>query len=349
MGAQVAIVVACYNTEEFILDCLDSIARQTLGDFACITVDDGSDDGTYGLLRDFAASDQRFVVIKSQHSGVSGARNLGLEEIKNLNLDPRYVCFVDSDDIVRPEYLESFVRAMDGNDAEYAVCGHWQFVKTGVTGTDSEIPRFEVLGKDAILERYFALARGRDGDLYQRHDVTDTWALFNRCFSYKLIENPSPIRFNENFFIGEDLDFFVRVSRRISKGVVIPKVLYLYRQREYSLSHDEGRRLVIAEGKVQVLDCLLHGSDDQYVSALLRLMLFISLYDVFRCATALHRPKCRSLYLRLVEDAKGLPPELPNAWQRIKDRLRFGFIPNLIYASIRNYLRRRRQLKASHG
>lgn len=96
----ISLIVPIYNGKDVLPACLASIAAQTFRDFECIVVDDGSTDGTAEVLDEFCAADARFIPLHIENAGVSTARNQGLSQARG-----EYICFVDGDDIVYPEYL----------------------------------------------------------------------------------------------------------------------------------------------------------------------------------------------------------------------------------------------------
>ena len=97
----ISVIIPVYNTAACLEACYRSIAAQTLPDWECILVDDGSTD-TSGLLCDgFAAGDTRVKVIHQENRGVSAARNRGLELACG-----EYIAFVDSDDWIERHTIE---------------------------------------------------------------------------------------------------------------------------------------------------------------------------------------------------------------------------------------------------
>ena len=101
-----SIIVPVYNSESFIKVCLDSILEQTYPDFELLLIDDGSTDRSGEICDKYAGKDSRIRVFHEKNEGVSASRNKGLEMASG-----RYVNFVDSDDWVSPDYLQSYVDA----------------------------------------------------------------------------------------------------------------------------------------------------------------------------------------------------------------------------------------------
>ena len=114
---KVNVVIPVYNSEQYLLQCLDSVVSQTYGDISMILVDDGSTDSSGRICDSYAASDQRIRVIHTENLGVSTARNRGISES-----DGDYVCFIDSDDYVAPDYVEYLLKLITDNLSDISVC-----------------------------------------------------------------------------------------------------------------------------------------------------------------------------------------------------------------------------------
>ena len=107
--ALISIIVPIYNVEEYLLECLDSIQKQTYQKFECIMVNDGSTDNSKQIAEDFL-SDSRFKLINQSHQGVSVARNTA---IKYLSANSSFVSFVDSDDYIHSTFLEKMTAQIE--------------------------------------------------------------------------------------------------------------------------------------------------------------------------------------------------------------------------------------------
>lgn len=106
----ISVIVPVYNTKTEYLDkCVDSILNQTYRDIQLLLVDDGSESDCAAALDEYPERDSRCNVFHIPHGGVSSARNCGLD-----HADGEYVTFVDSDDWVSENYLETLYIKMDG-------------------------------------------------------------------------------------------------------------------------------------------------------------------------------------------------------------------------------------------
>lgn len=108
---KVSVIIAVYNAERFLSECLDSLLAQTMTDFEAICVDDGSTDSSWQILSDYARRDSRFVTIRmEQNSGQSHARNVALQKVSG-----DYICMLDSDDWFSPDALQKAVAVFERN------------------------------------------------------------------------------------------------------------------------------------------------------------------------------------------------------------------------------------------
>lgn len=105
-----------YNGERYLLQAVDSICQQTLGDFEYIVVDDGSTDRSLRLLRERAAKDGRIRIIQASRGGVVAARRRGLQEAGG-----EYIAVMDADDIAEPRRLELQLAYMESHPEVVAV------------------------------------------------------------------------------------------------------------------------------------------------------------------------------------------------------------------------------------
>ena len=113
---KVSIIVPCYNQAAFLPKAISSLQAQTLANWECIIVDDGSTDNTAEMAANMALSDDRIRLIQQLNGGSASARDRGLKEAKG-----EYIQFLDADDTIAPEKLERQVAFMEqkGLDISY--------------------------------------------------------------------------------------------------------------------------------------------------------------------------------------------------------------------------------------
>ena len=103
----ISVIVPVYKVEDYLERCIESIMAQTYTQLEIILVDDGSPDGCPQLCDSLAKKDKRIRVIHQKNGGLSDARNTGLDTCRG-----KKICFVDSDDYVSPDYIETLYEAM---------------------------------------------------------------------------------------------------------------------------------------------------------------------------------------------------------------------------------------------
>ncbi|MBQ3556569.1 MAG: glycosyltransferase [Oscillospiraceae bacterium] len=116
---KISIVVPVYKVEPYLRKCLDSIVNQTYRNLEIILVDDGSPDNCPAICDEYAARDERIVVIHQKNGGLSAARNSALDISTG-----EYLGFVDSDDWIEPDMFEYLLTNMCSVDADIGFCGH---------------------------------------------------------------------------------------------------------------------------------------------------------------------------------------------------------------------------------
>ncbi|MBE6730271.1 MAG: glycosyltransferase [Ruminococcaceae bacterium] len=123
----ISVIVPVYNVEKYINRCVDSILAQTFMDFELILIDDGSHDNSPYICDEYAEKDSRIRVIHQENSGVSSARNAGLNLAIN-NSDSEWITFIDSDDWVDSRYLEKLIKATSDHDVMISCCNYCNVV-----------------------------------------------------------------------------------------------------------------------------------------------------------------------------------------------------------------------------
>lgn len=211
----VSVIVPVYNCEQYLRECIDSALAQRFPDLELILVDDGSPDCSGAIVDGYAALDSRVRVIHQENGGQSSARNAGLDAARG-----RYVCFLDSDDVMDPALLETVIPRMDAG---------YEMVRFGFRGEEEPL-RAE---KEWILdseEARFAFLAGP----FRRRAIR--WEVWNRVYRRDIIEKWH-LRFPaDRRAYPEDLFFTLAYVAHISGILCIPDVLYTYRRREGSVS-----------------------------------------------------------------------------------------------------------------
>lgn len=207
----VSIIVPVYNTAVYLPACIDSILAQSYTDFELILVDDGSTDDSLQVCETYAARDARIRVFHQQNAGVSAARNLGVEQAQG-----DWLCYVDSDDVVLPAYLQDMLEAADAEDCL-------------VMGNISDSRMKGLITSDVVLEGE-AMVR-----YMLSHNILNLSGpvakLYNRATLVKY-----GIRFPQDIHYGEDMLYFLQYLNHIGRVAFRQSELYQVTMREGSLS-----------------------------------------------------------------------------------------------------------------
>ncbi len=113
---KVSVIIPVYNTEKYLVKCLESVCQQTLKDIEIICVNDCSPDNSLQILQEYAEKDERIKLIDfKENKGVSAARNAGIQEARG-----EFLGFVDSDDFIDLNFYEKLYQKAAESGADVA-------------------------------------------------------------------------------------------------------------------------------------------------------------------------------------------------------------------------------------
>ncbi len=146
----ISLLLPAYNAEATLAAALRSVQRQTEGDWECVVVDDGSDDGSERIAREFAAADARFRVMPLAHGGIVAALNAGAELCRG-----ELLARMDADDLMARRRLELQRHALDGDASLAGVGCHVRFFpRQGMTDGLRNYERWlNAIGDESAVER----------------------------------------------------------------------------------------------------------------------------------------------------------------------------------------------------
>ena len=113
----ITVVVPIYNAEQYIERAVKSLLNQTTNEIEIILVDDGSKDNSIEICKNYLNQDKRVQLIHQENSGVSAARNRGIEQACG-----EYIGFIDSDDWIEPNMYECLLREANQASADIVIC-----------------------------------------------------------------------------------------------------------------------------------------------------------------------------------------------------------------------------------
>lgn len=208
-----SIIVPVYNVEKYLSNCIQSLIGQTLYDIEIICIDDGSTDGSLGILKQYAALDDRMVVIAKKNAGVAAARNAGIERAEG-----DYILFVDSDDCLEPEACDRLYMEVLQTNADIVKFG----TKIFPINTDVDVSWVY----DAVSVRQVNYHKHSLDALFdERSSKPFIW---NGCYKSTLFKK-NGLKFDEDMIFAEDMLFLFDAFPMAKEISYIPDLLYNYR------------------------------------------------------------------------------------------------------------------------
>ena len=229
----ISIIIPVYKVEKYLDRCLESVLNQNYKNTEVILVDDGSPDNCPKICDEWAKKDKRIKVIHKQNGGVSSARNEGLKIAKG-----EYVCFVDSDDEVLPNYCEDLLKALKDNDADMAI--------GTMISVDGEVKKILKQPKKQLL-----INPKNKKDILKMHNSFEYGCIANKIYKKEKIKK----QFDENCNYQEDLIFNLHYIKSCEKIVGIKENIYLYYLYRNTLS---------SHGNIDIYKKILKIYDEKY-------------------------------------------------------------------------------------
>lgn len=219
----ISVIVPVYKVEKYLDECVASIVGQTHKNLEIILVDDGSPDNCPAMCDEWAKKDERIRVIHKQNGGVSSARNEGLKQANG-----EFICFVDSDDYILPNYCELMLEALYKNNVDVVVCDLYYRGKKEYN-----------IKKD----KFFDLSNNAEFiDIYKNYQFLPPW---NKMLKRALIHTGFPVGIR----YGEDEIFNLNYFKNAKTAVAISEALYMYRDNVESVTHDKQETLLVERAK----------------------------------------------------------------------------------------------------
>lgn len=209
---KVSIIVPVYNAQEYLATCVDSLRKQLYPQIEIILVDDGSTDNS-GLMCDaYEEEDARIHVYHKSNSGVSAARNFGIERATG-----EYILFVDADDSIDPDTVMENVEQAEINDAELVIFSFRYYMMDDHNLISNLLDHGFVGESDEFFQDYFI-------PIIDHELLNPPW---NKLIRRSLLEE-NCIRFNREFSICEDMAFSTEVLKASHKIVLNNHMYYNY-------------------------------------------------------------------------------------------------------------------------
>lgn len=211
---KVSIIIIIYKVEKYLDECLKSIVSQTYDNIEIICVVGKGDEACETICRRYAEEDSRIKLIIDEPKGTAVARNQGLDAVTG-----EYIAFVDGDDKVDSDMIETMITAAVQNDADVSVVGKYYMYENTVDGNSEN--NFEVY---EIKEAFETI-------LYNDKFFLHMW---DKLYKKELFDG---IRFDVGKRV-EDRQMAVKILRKAKKLVYNSASKYYFR-----VSHDSGSRV----------------------------------------------------------------------------------------------------------
>lgn len=207
----ISVIVPIYNAEKWLRDALASLQAQTYAEFEAILVDDGSTDRSRSICLEYCERDPRFKLISQPNSGLSAARNAGIDIASG-----EWLSFLDADDALPPDALAVMTAHAERSGAGIVTGNYIREVPANMP--DGEGKAMTVSAETAILI-----------GLYQTKILNSACG---KLFRTSIFNGSCPLRFRRCWY--EDLDLFYQAFERTEKICILDRTVYFYRDNPTS-------------------------------------------------------------------------------------------------------------------
>lgn len=207
----ISVIIPAYNVEKYIEECIMSILHNTYKNIEVIVVDDGSEDNTCKICNKIANRFQNVKLFNANHSGVSSARNLGIQKSSG-----KYILFVDGDDWISSDYISDLYNHII--DRDLSIAGYSIFYD----GEKNNINEFSGVELDGDLVKFLSSIRSF---LYPPYLLSPCFKLFRSD-----IIKEHGIFFPTNLSYGEDAIFSLNYVLQIKQFCAFKNSGYFYRR-----------------------------------------------------------------------------------------------------------------------
>jgi glycosyltransferase involved in cell wall biosynthesis len=187
--ALVSVIIPVYNAQLYLNRCIDSVLDQTFKDFELILIDDGSTDSSLEILKQYEHH-ENVIVIAQENQGPALARNRGISVARG-----KYIMFIDSDDYVDNDYIESYVLKIEEEKSDVVMGGF-----TKVTGDHIDFKRIPNEGPFAKYIVTGPVSKIYNREFIVKHDISflDTTGSEDVYFNMLFIKNGAKYSFIDN-------------------------------------------------------------------------------------------------------------------------------------------------------
>lgn len=214
--AKVSIIVPAYNVEPYLVECMESITRQTLSDIEIICINDGSTDGTLKILKSYAEKDPRIVLIDKENGGYGIGMNIGLSVATG-----EYIGIVEPDDFVPVNMFGDLYEIAKANDLDFVKADFYRFERA--SNGDMFLTYNHLDRKNQYYNQVFDPSHTPEAIRF----IMNTWSgIYRKAFldEYHIRHNETP---GASF---QDNGFWFQTFAFAKRGMVIDKPYYMNRR-----------------------------------------------------------------------------------------------------------------------
>lgn len=254
----VSLIVPIYNVEKFLNKCVDSLIAQTYKNIEIILVDDGSPDNCGKICDEYVLKDGRIRVIHKTNGGLSDARNAGIKMANG-----KYVLFIDSDDFVEEDFVESMVSELK-DDIDLVMCGKF------INYSDGNVKI--ICPKDKLVKNI------EDTIIYINSFNEINMSMWGKLFRMDIAKrNLFPVgKTSEDCFV---ISKYIGESK---KCCILNKPLYHYYQNANSISRGKKVSMDFIEGQLEQKKYIEKNFPNlSYVANTLYAYSYITIYNMY--------------------------------------------------------------------
>lgn len=227
-----SIIVSIYKVEKYLKQCIDSILAQTYTDFELILVDDGSPDDCAKICDFYSANDKRVKVIHKQNGGLMTTRKVGLKMAEG-----KYICFIDGDDFVSPDMLETYAKILEKNDVDIICSEATVYSDKDTRALEQKIP-CGVYNKDNMERNVYPYMLSTQ-PFYSFYVIP---SVCSKCFKKNIVEIIYD-NIPDDISLGEDVAATYPALLKANSIYVTDYKGYMYRQNLSSMTHTYDKNL----------------------------------------------------------------------------------------------------------
>ncbi len=230
MQPRISIIIPCFNGEKYIRETLDCLQKQTIDDWECVIVNDGSTDNSLEILKEYAAMDSRYKYIDKKNEGPAIARNTAIAASSG-----KYILPLDADDLIAPSYAEKAIDYLETHQKCKLV-----YCKAQFFGNRNGIVNLPV---------------------YSFKELPYENSIFCSCI-YRKGDFDKTLGYNPNMaFRNEDWDFLLSFLDENDDVFCLPETLFFYRQHGVTRNHNANESLAFSNLQLVMNHPALYAKD----------------------------------------------------------------------------------------